>query len=90
MSERVYIVRGDTGEYSDFQMWDVAAFHSEDNAKALAARLNGWLTLNKLHRDQNNAGGYRSSREEKPPEDPGFQCDYTGAKYEVWSIEVKP
>ena len=36
----IYVVYGDTGEYSDRNTWDVCAFHSEESAKKLAQDLN--------------------------------------------------
>lgn len=86
----VYIVRGDTGDYSDFCMWDVKAYRSKDEADALCARLNDWLRSKQFHRDQcKKAQCPADRRDEKPPEDPGYMSpSYGGNEYDVWPVDV--
>ena len=79
----IYVVRGTTGEYSDFTFWDVRAFFDESAAIALMTLLNNWCIENKL----DDRGNYRSIYG-KPPEDPGFKNYYTGTTYGVIPIPM--
>jgi hypothetical protein len=82
-----HIVRGDTGIYSDFRFWDVAAFSDSDRAKDLCFQLNEWCRENKLTR--NDPWIPYDKRPTTCPFDPQFEYDADGTSYEVWSIEVR-
>ncbi len=87
---KVYVVVGETDEYSDRQTWTVAAYLAEEQAETEAARLNMWCRENHVH-ITNRAYALRSRNrtDQKPSGDPGFQCDYTGTEYTVDAVELR-
>lgn len=90
--ELVYIVRGNSGDYSDFTQWDLAAFREATAAQALCNKMNGWLAEYGMLRDGNNCAAYRERRStpNECPFDPGFHgVSYGGGEYEVWAVEVR-
>lgn len=79
----VYLVVGETGEYSDREEWPVAVFSDEDKAK--------------LFRDlcaEVVKGSERTSHEKrtklKSPYDPNLRVDYTGTSYDVVEVPFNP
>lgn len=85
---KVYLVSGFTGEYEDKHDWEVSAFLSEDRAKALAQKLNDWLTANRFHFD--TEGERASDLDVVCPLDSRFHSNsYTGTRYFVWSIDIE-
>lgn len=84
----VYIVSGNTGEYSDYRSWEVGAFMSREKADAECARLNQWCKDNSLHRSQEKR--LNPKRDDfKPEADARFQCDYNGTEYVVVEVELR-
>lgn len=84
--EKVYVVCGETGEYSNAKVWYVRSFLSPEPANAFRDRLNKWCEERGLH----NEGLGRDFREHgKPPEDPHFCCDYTGTSYGILEIPLE-
>lgn len=81
MSEMVYVVGGDCGEYSDHCSWYVRIFLHKSAAEAFCERLNAWCRERKADVGCTN-------REEHPPEDPNFQTDYTGTEYSVVEVPL--
>lgn len=83
---RVFIVFGQTGEYSDRTDWPVRGFMTREKAEAFEFEATKW------------AKGFTDSRgkfyavrdEEKPAHDPGFRHDYTGTDYYTIEVEVEP
>lgn len=75
----VFVVVGSTGEYSDRSEWMVRAFLNRGAAEALVLRLAAWCDVRQC--GENAADIVRP--DEKPAEDPGFRCDYTGTRYSV-------
>jgi hypothetical protein len=83
-----HIVRGSTGEYSDYRFWEVSAFSDKARADALCATLNAWCKESGVnHHPQGIPADDRYNL--TCPYDPNFEVDYTGTMYEVWSIEVE-
>lgn len=86
--ERVWIVMGSTGEYSDRTEWPVVAFTSEDAAKArieaLGVRMQGmpkeWHEDRWEHEDAMKA--------HMTALDPGFATDYTGTRYFIYDVPI--
>ena len=76
----IYLVVGQTGEYSDYQEWNVRAFHDKVSAQALCGNLNEWCREKNLH--EANKDWSRITC----PLDPHFQCDYSGTKYIVAEV----
>jgi len=90
MTDKVHVVMGSTGEYSDTMIWYVYAFTEKSGALALADKLNKWCKDHECHPGNEYTGPDSYVRKLKPPpEDPEFQCDYTGVMYEVLSIPLK-
>ena len=88
MAGKVYIVMGQTGEYSDLNEWPVAAFHSEAKAAERVAELDVWLRVNKFHSDGQVEWSWSElERIGKPQFDPNFTCDYTGTNYYLIAVE---
>lgn len=84
---KIYIVEGSTGEYMIAE-WFVKAFASEQAAKDMVARLAAWCDERRV--GENHNSNYDLDRDiryslreagEHPPEDPDWQCDYTGTRY---------
>ncbi len=89
----VYIVRGQTGAYSDYQEWDAAAFFRRDDADALVKQLNEWCLANLAHTSQEKERARRKHLERIPvlcPLDSQFNCDgLYGTEYNLATIEVR-
>lgn len=88
MSNKIYIVFGATGEYSDHREWPVKAFRSQDKAQAFVTQIatEARAMLAKYNGYSNWKYGEDCSRDEPiemPPNDPDFDCDYTGANYYI-------
>ena len=62
----IYIVVGESGDYSDHTEWFVKAFECEADAVAIVARLTEWVR-------ENGEMLRHSYGDEKPPEDPQFK-----------------
>jgi hypothetical protein len=84
MSEQhVHIVVGETGEYSDWQIWYVRAFVDKQAAETLSGKLNQWCRDNGCHE---SSGRQRNA---KPPDDDQFRADYTGTTYSVMTLPLE-
>jgi hypothetical protein len=77
----VWIVVGETGEYSDHSEWNVAGFTSE----ALATH---FRDLCQNEADKVNGKDYTLRRGFKHAYDTQYYCDYTGTGYRVEMVEV--
>lgn len=86
--DKVWIVMGSTGEYSDRTEWPVIAFTSEAAAKGRIADLDT--------RMQQMPQEWREDRWDHEDEikahmsqlDPGFQTRYTGTSYFFYEVDV--
>jgi hypothetical protein len=91
MSEKIWMVGGTTGEYSDRTEWVVDAWRSEQEAKDRVQELTRLMQEIGVPR-----GGFMQYEERGPKEDemrkhdPAFQCDYTGSEYYICELELKP
>ena len=77
----VWIVMGETGEYSDYREWNVAGYTTEEEAekhKNAAQR----------EADKVNNGDIQTRHGFKNAYDTQFYCDYTGTRYNVVMVEV--
>jgi len=81
----IYIVEGTTGEYDDRSEWPVHSFANEDKACQLAERLNAWCKEKGCEPDGPNASN-SFQNDQRPEEDPGFLCYYTGTRYYVYPV----
>lgn len=87
MSERIWIVAGTTGEYSDRSDWAVCAYRSEEAA-------NRHVSKAQLRAKELEKAGWRSvypfSEREVNEYDHKMSMDYTGTEYFTYSVELRP
>lgn len=81
MPEMIYIVQGDTGEYSDYTSWFVCAYRDEAMAREHAR-------LAQSAAPSGDAGGHERAGA-KNPYDSNMTVDYTGVEYCVIPLEVR-
>lgn len=101
--DKIYVVEGSTGEYSDNTHWLVQAFRSENKAKAAVVILSQFARESfKLRFDQIRKGPWPGDvvfskindkhdgyvQENIIPLDPNFREDYTGTNYTYTEIEL--
>ena len=90
MSE-IYVIEGQTGEYSDSQHWLVAAYTDRSRAEAEVVR----LTMLAKVAERFAGGRWLGSGEWHVAEsaakavDPQFKCDYTGTTYSVMALDLR-
>lgn len=88
--KQVFIIEGNTGEYSDRTNWLVKAFLDEEAAQNFARELTS--KLEELGLDVGCCGDWEE-REVKSKEmkklDPWFQNDYTGSHYCLLNVELE-
>jgi len=88
---KIYVVFGNTGEYSDYREWMVCAYKKEDLAMARVSELEHLLTINGANKDidwderEKIAARIRSVENG----DPGCDIDYTGSNYFYRETELK-
>lgn len=82
--EKIYIVMGSAGEYSDHITWQVAAYNTEDEAeKHVEKAAERFRELNlKYHEDI-----YAIPKGENEY-DPHMRVDYTGTRYYVEEVNL--
>ncbi len=85
---KVYIVMGDTGEWSDHREWPVVAYLDEQKATDRVTALDTWLVENKVSRNHSDVLPYEERDRLKNPLDPNFQADYTGTRYSAMEVEL--
>ena len=79
----VWIVVGETGEYSDYSEWNVAGFHTEEMAESFKD-----LCQNEANKVNKRKADYAFRRGFKHAYDTQFHCDYTGTDYRVELVEI--
>jgi len=80
----VWVVVGETGEYSDYSEWNVAAFTEEEQAEAFKD-----ACKREVERIKKPGDGYPRVREGfKHAYDTQFHMDYTGTDYRVEMVQV--
>jgi hypothetical protein len=79
----VWIVVGETGEYSDYSEWNVAAFTTEELANHFRDLCQG-----EADKVSERKKDYTFRRGFKHAYDTQFACDYTGTSYRVEMVEV--
>jgi hypothetical protein len=83
----MYLVCGETGEYSDHSDWPVEVFATEAQALAKAAELNAWCKANGV--DGKCLGRWEQVQAlQATAPDKSFFCDYTGTSYFVVPVEA--
>ena len=86
---KIYVVEGQTGEYSDHRDWPVRAFLSEKKAQKLV--LDAQARANEIY--VNNSNSSPSWNDLEKPEnknqyDPDMDMDYVGTHYLYYPIEL--
>jgi hypothetical protein len=88
MDEKVFVVVGDCGEYSDWRMWLVRAFNDKDDAERETARLTAWV---KEHTEQTGQWDIRWKVRQKhsvPGDEDGEYTDWEPPRYGVHEVPV--
>lgn len=81
----VWVVVGETSDFSDKITWTVTAYLEESQAEACCKRLNDWCKANGC---QNR--GKSVLPPTKPVDDPNFCCDpYTGTSYAIEQVVLR-
>jgi len=88
--DKVYVVIGTTGEYSDRNEWPVCAYLSEKDAQARVGELENLL---RLHGANSDAPGLIYERRDQLKKifesiDPDFEIDYTGTRYYYYPVPL--
>lgn len=87
MSKPIFVVMGDTGEYSDNRKWLVHAFLTEESANKLVDKLDAaFSTIKKELEDSYVTQAMRTLMEEAG--DPLFDCAYSRVDYYVVEIPL--
>lgn len=85
--KKIYVVMGDTGEYSDATTWATKAFACREDADRFCKMLNDWCVEQGVHTLEMGRTEYDVNYEGKCELDPDFQADYTGTCYNVLEVE---
>lgn len=92
----MFIVFGQTGEYSDHSDWPVKGFTARERAEAFefecTKAAKAWKETDTARQ---NEPGYdwcaaHDAMKTAVPGDPNFRCDYTGTDYYTVEVEVEP
>jgi hypothetical protein len=88
----IYVVVGETGEYSDHSDWYVAAFLRKEKAEEFKVALN--KRLNELGCLNNRPAGWYDIADDitaamQQMGDRQFRCDYTGTSYGVVEMPLR-
>jgi len=87
-NKTIYVVFGNSGEYSDFRDWPVVAYDTEDSAIGHAEKAKRRAEELKVLMDA--AEWNRREALQKTNEfDPHMNMDYTGVDYSVFEIELR-
>jgi len=79
----IYIVIGNTGEYSDRQMWIAKVFDNKKSARIYSEAMNEYFKdSEKLDWEERYA-----LAENVEPFDENASCDYTGTWYDIEEVE---
>ncbi len=90
--DAIWLVVGDTGEYSDHTTWNVAAYPEKEVAEQHAKLANEWLKEKNIHKD--DGGGDWEARDEvnkehlNPYDQSGVALNYNGGRYFVEEVSV--
>ncbi len=88
MTEKIWIVEGRTGEYSDRTDWQVCAFRDEAKAKELAIELKKLASATLVATE--NIWDWEDSEIGKvwKEKDPQAALDYTGTDYTAYELDL--
>ncbi len=85
MAEKIYVVMGTTGEWSDRTEWTVAAYIDEEEAKKHVE-----LASEKANEEavKGNASSNKWNYQYKNEYDKSMQIDYTGTSYFICEVDL--
>lgn len=86
---KIYVVRGETGEYEDYQSWSVSAFKQKEQAQQLVKRLND--EIKRIYPPTSvrmEYAMYKSLEQRLSKIDSRASVDYTGTLYSFYELEV--
>ena len=83
MAEKIYVVMGTTGEYSDRTEWTIAAYSDEEEAKKHVELATERALIEEAN-SEINGWDYQP----KNDYDTGMQIDYTGTGYYINEVEL--
>ncbi len=88
----IYVVKGETGEYSDWHCWEVCASVNEDVANSFCQLLNNRLKelglTCRASYNKNDFENRQNNIKQMYDLDPKCCVDYTGTSYEVSKVPV--
>lgn len=84
----IFLVVGNTGEYSDYVHWNVRAFEREEDALTLSTKLN---EIGSFHGQRIYPLARRNEIRTRLNEagDPNAEVDYNGTEYRVEKMELQ-
>lgn len=88
MKKMIYVVMGQTGEYSDRREWPVIASPCKAVAEKRAEDAADWARKNGYGTPEATAADrYEGDKRKQNPYDSGMDCDYTGTDYYVMAVD---
>ena len=84
---KIYIVYGNTGEYSDRREWTVAAYADEAMAREHAELAMRWYQENDAFEQSRKESDWQQKNPN--PYDPYMSIDYTGTDWTVGEVELR-
>lgn len=84
MDAHVYVIRGETGEYSDRTDWTVKAFRTEMAAQDYLAKLVAW---DAEHGARWEEFAYEDEPNPSNPFDPHYKRRYDGTTYHIEAVD---
>lgn len=79
----VFLVTGETGEYSDHSEWTVAAYITRKEAQKHVDLCEKW------YNDEDALSKRYNTPRLNCPYDPDFMCDYTGTTWRIHEIPLR-
>lgn len=89
---KIYLIVGETGEYSSRREWYVCAFRDKDAAEAFAQSCRDFVAEHLEPRSQGGCNFYESRHtgcEHEGGPDPQIEVSYTGTSYTVAEVELR-
>ena len=85
---KIYVIEGQTGEYSDSQHWLVAAYTDRSRAEAEVVRLTMLAKVAERFMGDSDSEEWRVAKGAAKAADPQFQCDFSGTIYSVLPLNL--
>ena len=85
-TKTIYIVKGETGEYDNYNEWDVMAFSNKEEAITHMQTCQDWVDM---YINPTSLSQFRELCNLKNPFDSYMRVDYTGVHYGISSLQLK-